>query len=128
MDPLFGASLLQTGGGILGGLASYFGGGDERKKRDQLYRLGLGMLGKDVYNPTQYLSQYSQGLGSQMSPYESQVQRRFGLDSGVGASEVLKARQGLLSNFLTEGWRTNALAKTQRDQSIMGLLSGLYRG
>lgn len=128
MDPLVVSTLLQTGGGILGGLASYFGGNDDRKKREQIYRLGTGMLGKDVFNPTQYLAQYSQGLGSQLSPYEANVQRRFGLDSGVGASEMLKARQGLLSNFLTEGWQTNALAKSQRDQGILGLLAGLYRG
>ena len=125
VNPLIGASLLQGGGGILGGLADLIGGGAQRKRSKQLFQQGQSLFGQEPFDPQQ-VSQFAfRGALPQLRGLGGRVNRQLGLDAGVGQGEMLKnifeAQQGIFSDTFKQG----KLARFNRDASLLGLLGQL---
>ena len=126
--PLVGASLIQGGAGILGGLASFFGGGKQRKRQGQLFQRGLGMLGEQPFDPEELSQQAFRSAQPELEAFGGRLNQRFGLDSGVAQGEALKnlfqTKLGIRSRFGAQA----ATAGFNRDASLLGLLAQINRG
>ena len=126
--PLVGAAMLQGGAGILGGLASYFGGSGQRKRQKQLYNQGQGMLGQDAFDPSEIGQFAFRGMQPQFNALSGRLNQQFGLDSGTAQGEMANSLLSTQYGLFADLQKQNQLAKYQGDRNLLGTLSNINRG
>ena len=139
-DPLVKATGLNIGGGILGGLGGFFGGGTDRRRAQKredfsdlsrerlssLFDLIMGQRGQDVFNPGQLVEQVQRDINPQLERTASQIIRNQGSLGGVGGKQLLRTQSGLLGNRLIDLQQRNIGLKQQRDLSGQQSLLSLF--
>lgn len=119
MNPYLAYGGLQAGSALLNALS-----GDPY---DDINKQGLRMLrrqyGKDVIDVPGAIQMNRRAMVPQINQYGRQVNRRQGLDSGVGQGELLRMLFESQNQFNLGASMQNDLAKSQRDSRIAELLA-----
>lgn len=119
MNPYLVYGGLQAGSALLNALS-----GDPY---DDINKQGLRMLrrqyGKDVIDVPGAIQQNRRAMIPQVSQYGAGVNKRFGLDTGVGQGELLRMLFEGQNQFNLGASMQNDMAKSQRDTQIAQLLA-----
>lgn len=119
MNPYLVYGGLQAGSALLNALS-----GDPY---DDIRKRGIGMLnrqyGKDVIDVPGAIQMNRRAMIPQVGRYGQQVNKRMGLDSGVGQGELLRTLFEGQSQFNLGASMQNDMAKSQRDTQIAQLLA-----
>lgn len=112
------ALALQGAGGIAGAVASYLGGGQDRKDR-KFGRAELRkQLGSDVYNPREIVGQKKLSYIANAAPLARSANRRLGLDSGRAQQELISQYASQEGDDLFALMVRKALVEAARDERI----------
>ena len=153
MDPLIGASLINAGGGILGGLGQMFMGESENEKLNnaalrqqmrfnqenqhyrQSSRIKAGqawnqantVAGQQIYDPRQGQNFVMDALRPRLEQMSGQYNQMLGnTSSGLAQKELADNVTGTLGNFFAQGQKDNAFQVHQNKLST--LMDNPYRG
>jgi len=118
--------LAQTGGSLLGGLGSYLGGGADRKRKEQLWRLlktqynqpGISQQQIQSFIPTMQAS-----LAPSLNRLGRGVSTRLGLDSGAAQGEIARQSYGGLAQMLGGVQQKAMFSNAQRQQELLRLMT-----
>lgn len=131
---LFGLGSAATGGllglgtSLLGGIAGLLGGETEEQKRaKQVFAMAKNRLGQNPLNPDQYMADYMRASQARNSAVGTRLDKQFGLDSGVGASEQAFRMESPLAEFMLNAKMSNDQLKSQNDNMLLQLMSSLSR-
>lgn len=113
----FGSSLLSGLGGLLSGPST------SQKNARRVSGLIQNQLGQSVLDPDQVFGQIQSSLAPQFNRQAEGVNRRLGLDSGVAQGELARFQQSTLSGILAQLNQFNAQATSNRDVSLLQLLT-----
>lgn len=127
MDPVTLSALINTGGNLFGGLASYFGNRGAYKEAQGDYRSArsglMGMLGKDIFNPQGILAQMDVNAIPNLRGYAGQIAKQGGnLTSPDALGALFEKLQGNRNSILAQLMQSNAQGKANRDFDIRSMV------
>ena len=130
MNPVIGASLIEGGGAILGGIGSWLGGSQDRKRKEQLYKYVMGMLrnNSDIINPSNYMWARRSAVMPQMNQLGASLDRKYGFDSGRASGALSESLLASDAGAYGEASMENVRMKEQRKQYLLSSLMGMYGG
>lgn len=125
-----GAAAVMGGAQLLGGLASWLGGSEDRSRRRQLYAMLMRQANNNepIYNVQNMLAQYRGMIAPQVSRLGEQTNRRLGLDSGVAQGEIMHGLFSGEQGFLLNAMRENAQLVDERKRQALSSAATLYGG
>lgn len=110
----------QGAGGLMGAIAGYLSGGQDRK--DRAY--GRGKLkeqyGSSLYNPYNLVGQKKLSYMASARPLAERANQRLGLSSGRAQQELISNYASQEGNDLLMLMLRKALIESARDRSIAG--------
>lgn len=110
----------QGAGGLMGAIASYLGGRQDRKDRSY----GRGKLkeeyGSDIYNPYDLVGKKKLSYIASAQPLAERANQQLGLKSGRAQQELISKYAGQEGSDLLMLMLRKALAESQRDVGIAG--------
>lgn len=114
--------------GVIGGL-NMLGGllqGDtfQEKQAKKVAGLAENRLGQNVLNPDQYLADFMRLFAERQKNVGEAVDKKFGLDSGTGASEMFKSTEPFLAQFMLQAKQRNDELTAQNDNMLLSLMRG----
>ena len=118
MDPFTQAMILQGGAGILGGIGSYLGGGQDRKDQGRGRQMLQSQYGQDIFDPKVLGTMKRNSFRSNIAPMAAGADRRFGLDSGRASNEMMRQYGNQEGDWLAQAMMQNASMKSLRDTGI----------
>ena len=129
---LFGLGDVATGGllgfgtQLLGGLGGMLQGKtDAQKEAKSTLGLLKNRLGQDVINPEAEIANIQRSQRPQMQAKAQLLERKFGLDSGVGAGQLAYDQESNFANALLGLRQQNAQLKSQNDNSLLSMIAQL---
>ena len=137
IDPFLGATALQTGGGILSGLAGFFGGGTQRRREreeDEFKKLSRQRLselfgqfqsGRESFDPGRFIEQIQRDIAPQLERTASRVIRNQGSLGGVGGKQLLATQGNLLGDRLIGLGERERGRRGSELQQMLRLFGGL---
>lgn len=117
------------GGGLLGGIGSYFTAREERKRREERERRRkqmMAMLKSEMAIPAISQSQVmgarpfmERGLAPQRNRLAGMASKRLGLDSGAAWGEIARGSEGMLGQQMSQLYQQMLSANAAKRQGLM---------
>lgn len=113
---------ISTGLNLLSGL--FQGDTFQEKQAKKVAGLAENRLGQSVLHPEQYLADFMRVFTERQKNIGGRVDKQFGLDSGVGASELFKQTEPTLAQFMLQAKQRNDELTAQNDNVLLQLMRG----
>ena len=113
---------VSTGLGMIGNFLQ--GETFQEKQAKKVAGLAENRLGQSVLNPDQYLSDFMRVFQERQNTIGQNVDEQFGLDTGVGASEMFKQTEPFLAQFMMQARQRNDELTASNDNMLLQLMRG----
>lgn len=119
---------ISTVAGLGGNLLSMFANRGARKEAEGRYTEDRdrvkGQMGKEIYNPYQVAAVARRGAQPGIRRAGANIDRKFGLDSGLGAGAVGHSQVGPMMQFLAQALQREKELRASRDERSARTLLG----